>query len=109
MTDQTLRGRVALVTGVSRRLGIGRAVADRLAGLGAEVHATGWSMHDAEMPWGADREAAVIVPDQRDLGDPSEPASALWHIFDPRHARVAETVTGPCRGGLPAGALRFAR
>ncbi len=49
-----LSGRVALVTGVSRRAGIGAAIAERLLRDGASVLASGWSAHDAEMPWGAD-------------------------------------------------------
>jgi 3-oxoacyl-[acyl-carrier protein] reductase len=49
-----LGGRVALVTGVSRRIGIGMAVARRLAGLGADLLVTSWTAHDQEQPWGAD-------------------------------------------------------
>jgi 3-oxoacyl-[acyl-carrier protein] reductase len=49
-----LSGRVALVTGVSRRIGIGAAIAKRFLEDGASVLATGWPPHDAEMPWGAD-------------------------------------------------------
>jgi 3-oxoacyl-[acyl-carrier protein] reductase len=49
-----LAGRVALVTGVSRRVGIGIAVARRLAGLGADLFVTSWTAHDREQPWGAD-------------------------------------------------------
>src|SRR4051794_7838442 len=49
-----LSGRVAVVTGVSRRIGIGYAVARRLARDGADVFVQSWTAHDAEMPWGAD-------------------------------------------------------
>ncbi|GLY74339.1 SDR family oxidoreductase [Actinoallomurus iriomotensis] len=52
--SRTLRGRVALVTGVSRRAGIGFAVARRLAGLGAGVFLHHHVPHDVEQPWGAD-------------------------------------------------------
>lgn len=45
---------MAVVTGVSRRVGIGYAVARRLAQDGAAVLAHHWSPHDAEQPWGAD-------------------------------------------------------
>jgi 3-oxoacyl-[acyl-carrier protein] reductase len=49
-----LSGRVALVTGVSRRVGIGVAVTGPLAGLGADLFVTSWTAHDREQPWGAD-------------------------------------------------------
>lgn len=49
-----LAGRVALVTGVSRRAGIGFAIARRLLADGASVLVHSWSVHDAEQPWGAD-------------------------------------------------------
>ena len=55
-----LTGRTALVTGVSRRIGIAFTVARRLAADGADVLATGWSPHDAEQPWGADE----LAPDE---------------------------------------------
>jgi 3-oxoacyl-[acyl-carrier protein] reductase len=50
----TLAGRVAVVTGVSRRAGIGFAVAEELLAAGASVLAHSWSPHDAEQPWGTD-------------------------------------------------------
>src|SRR5919204_450471 len=49
-----LSGRVALVTGVSRRAGIGYAIANRLEELGASVFRQGWSAHDEGQPWGAE-------------------------------------------------------
>jgi 3-oxoacyl-[acyl-carrier protein] reductase len=49
-----LHDRVALVTGVSRRIAIGAAIARRLAADGAAVLIHSWSPHDAEQPWGAD-------------------------------------------------------
>ncbi|WP_310411175.1 SDR family oxidoreductase [Chamaesiphon sp. OTE_8_metabat_110] len=47
-------GRVALVTGVSRRKGIGFAIAQRLAMLGADVFIHSYTPYDAEREWGAD-------------------------------------------------------
>ena len=52
--DRPLAGRVAIVTGVSRRIGIGMAVAKRLADLGADLFVTSWTAHDQDQPWGAD-------------------------------------------------------
>ncbi len=49
-----LRGRVAVVTGVSRRAGIGYAVARRLAALGASLFLHHYAPHDRDQPWGAD-------------------------------------------------------
>src|SRR5580693_1778955 len=49
-----LRGRTALVTGVSRRAGIGYAVARRLAGLGASLFLHSYAPHDRDQPWGED-------------------------------------------------------
>ena len=49
-----LAGRGALVTGVSRRAGIGFAVARRLQELGADLFVHGFVPHDAGQPWGSD-------------------------------------------------------
>jgi 3-oxoacyl-[acyl-carrier protein] reductase len=42
------------VTGVSRRAGIGYAIARRLAGLGASLFLHHYTPHDRDQPWGAD-------------------------------------------------------
>src|SRR5262245_24241783 len=55
-----LRGRVAVVTGVSRRAGIGNAIARRLAALGASLYLHHYSPHDHAQPWGGDSPTAVI-------------------------------------------------
>jgi 3-oxoacyl-[acyl-carrier protein] reductase len=52
--DRPLTGRVAVVTGVSRRSGIGFAITRRLLAAGASVLAHSWSAHDADQPLGAD-------------------------------------------------------
>lgn len=49
-----LAGKTALVTGVSRRKGIGFAIASRLAELGANLFIQHYAPHDATQPWGAD-------------------------------------------------------
>ncbi|MFB8146117.1 SDR family oxidoreductase [Microbacterium sp. NPDC056003] len=59
MFSLPLRGKTALVTGVSRRRGIGFAVASRLAGLGANVFIHHFRPHDTALPWGGDDLDAV--------------------------------------------------
>lgn len=54
MPQAVLKGRVALVTGVSRRKGIGFAIAQQLAILGADVFIHSFSSYDATQAWGAD-------------------------------------------------------
>lgn len=66
-----LRGRTALVTGASRRAGIGHAVARRLAAYGAGVYLHHHVAHDAAMPWGADRPEEVVAAVRAARGDPS--------------------------------------
>jgi 3-oxoacyl-[acyl-carrier protein] reductase len=51
-----LRGRVALVTGVGRRRGIGSAVCLALASRGADVVLSYWKAYDREMPWASDED-----------------------------------------------------
>jgi 3-oxoacyl-[acyl-carrier protein] reductase len=54
MIEQSLAGRVAVVTGVSRRAGIGFAIARELLAAGANVLVQSWTPHDAGQPWGED-------------------------------------------------------
>lgn len=83
---QPLTGRTALVTGVSRRRGIGYGIACRFAELGASVFVQHHAAHDADQPWGSDDLDAVrdgirerLAPGARfgdagaDLSDPDAP------------------------------------
>lgn len=56
----SLHGRVALVTGVSRRRGIGFAVTSRLAAMGASLVVHHHRAHDEAQPWGADDIPALL-------------------------------------------------
>jgi len=56
-----LRGRAAVVTGVSRRAGIGYAVARRLAALGASLFVQHYAPHDRDQPWGEDPGGTAAV------------------------------------------------
>lgn len=79
-----------MVTGVSRRAGIGYATACRLAAYGASVFCHHFSPHDAEQDWGADDLDAVLdgvrshlVGDARvadlhaDLAEPDAPERVI--------------------------------
>jgi 3-oxoacyl-[acyl-carrier protein] reductase len=54
-----LRGQTALITGVSRRRGIGYGIAAKLASLGASVFVHHFRPHDLDLPWGGDDLDAV--------------------------------------------------
>jgi 3-oxoacyl-[acyl-carrier protein] reductase len=56
-----LRGRVALVTGVGRRRGIGSAVCLALASRGADIGLSYWKAYDREMPWGSDEDEPEVL------------------------------------------------
>ncbi|MFE7566067.1 SDR family oxidoreductase [Streptomyces sp. NPDC057539] len=88
-----LRGRTALVTGASRRGGIGYAVARRLVAYGASVYLHHHVPHDAGQPWGADPDgpegvaaavrearadpAALVVHGPADLSGAEAPAALI--------------------------------
>lgn len=83
MTD-----RVAVVTGVSRRAGIGFAVAQRLAAAGMDLVVQSWAAHDAEMPWGEDADGpGALVADLTASG-----ARVVHVVADFEHSDAPEEV-----------------
>jgi 3-oxoacyl-[acyl-carrier protein] reductase len=86
MKSRELIGRTALVTGVSRRAGIGAAIARELARAGARVFVTFFRQYDQQQAWGIEpgepesllRELGSIADDvagaELDLSQPTSPA-----------------------------------
>jgi 3-oxoacyl-[acyl-carrier protein] reductase len=76
--------RNALVTGVSRRAGIGYAIARRLLDAGTSVFVQGWTKHDAAQRWGAEPGGTAAVAGdlgvpyvEADFGDEEAPAEVV--------------------------------
>ena len=90
--DARTAPRVALVTGASRRRGIGAAICRALAEAGTDIFFTHWVPFDRSQPTGADAEApAALVAELRrggvradhlavDLADAAAPARLLHEV-----------------------------
>ena len=61
MTTHYTSRRLAIVTGASRRRGIGAAVCLALARAGADIFFTHWSSYDRLRPWGAEEEEPDLL------------------------------------------------
>lgn len=92
MQPLSLQGRIALVTGASRRQGIGAAVCRALAAAGADICFTHWRAYDESMPWGADGDGPALLTGEvrsmgvrcegfgADLGDAHTPVQILDEV-----------------------------
>lgn len=89
--------RVALITGVGRRAGIGACVAEHLLHDGFDVAITAWGPYDERMSWGPDAEtASSVVSEAVAVGarcvaieaDLEEPTS-IPRLFDQVEAALA--------------------
>ncbi|WP_405800975.1 SDR family oxidoreductase [Streptomyces sp. NBC_01506] len=98
-----LRGRTALVTGASRRGGIGYAVARRLAAYGASIYLHHHVPHDRSQPWGADPDGpeAVAAGVREALG---HPGAQVHHgpgdLSDPEGPAKLFAAAGEALGGV---------
>ena len=86
-----LAGRTVLVTGVSRRVGIGHAIACRAADYGASIVAHHYRPHDVSQPWGADDVEAVMDSIRSHLVGPAQLIDVPADLAAPREpTRVVE-------------------
>lgn len=92
-----LTGKIALITGASRRNGIGAAVAHAFASAGADIAFTHWTSYDALTYGSSTSEPAALADELRALGSRVEAiecdlshAGAAAHLFD-----HIETMLGP--------------
>ncbi|MBP0459970.1 SDR family oxidoreductase [Streptomyces montanisoli] len=92
---------VVLVTGVGRTVGIGAAVATRLAAAGWDVAFTYWAPYDDRMPWGAEAGAARGV--SAALAEHGADAFAVEaDLADPGSAARVFDAVERARGGVTA-------
>lgn len=94
-----MKGQTAVITGVSRKIGIGAAIARALAEVGCNIFTTYYRPYDVTMPWGsAADEAAEIIAELQEMGvqaaglelDLSQPdgATALFTAVQARFGTV---------------------
>src|SRR5437868_4927113 len=98
MLSQHTPRRLAIVSGASRRRGIGAAACRALAQAGVDIFFTHWSPYDRRMPWGAEEDEPDHLQRQlRALGVRCEHLMIDLGIADaPQHiVQSAYTHLGP--------------
>ena len=87
MTSNSSQRRIAIVTGASRRRGIGAAICLALAQAYTDIFFTHWSPYDSRMPWGAEEDEPLQLQKQvQAMGVRCE------HLMiDLRHSRCSPT------------------
>jgi len=104
----SLQERVVLVTGASRRIAIGAAIARRVAAEGAAVLLHSWTSHDALQPWGADSGGPeALVDELREAGTRVEHVSA--DLAEPDAPQRLLTVARDAFGHVDAVVANHAR
>jgi 3-oxoacyl-[acyl-carrier protein] reductase len=100
MQSLPLAGRTALVTGVSRRRGIGYAVACALASRGASVAIHHHRPHDLDQPWGGDDLDAVSRGVAESLVDGAVMTDIGADLTDASQVEVVLDAAAGLTGGL---------
>lgn len=97
-----LMGRSVVVTGVSRRAGIGYATACQLAAYGASVFCHHYSPHDQEQPWGGDDLDAVLDGVRSHLVGDARVADIHADFTDPEAAEQVIAAAADAFGNVDA-------
>lgn len=92
-----LKGKKILITGVSRRQGIGYAIARQVAAWGASVIIHHFQLHDKEQFWGADDLKEVIKGIKAELIDDALLYDISGDFLDPEEPkRVMDEISKTC-------------
>lgn len=107
MEDITLNRPVALITGASRKIGIGAAIAKKLAESGWDIVLTYWQQYDKSMQWGSDpndidsiyssinQTGARVVSIEADLSDIETP-NKIFNQIENKLGAVTALIINHC-------------
>jgi len=97
MTTDNLHGRIAIVTGASRRTGIGAAICRELASHGADIFFTHWRAFDRTQQYEDENGPTILQDELRGMGVRCENleidlsnVDAPMHILDETEARLGQ-------------------